>query len=404
MVAGLTLTGGAQGIYVTDACPLISKCSIVANHGPGIKWVAWLACRNPVITNCTVAANQGHGIEFEGRTTPQISNCIISGNLDTGLFARSPVVSNCTIVGNGLWGVSTLGGKISNCIIRDNAAGQIQGSPLAGYSNIEGGWLGEHITDTDPCFVTAGCWDSNGLSVDGNYYLRPASACIDAGDNTAVAADTTDLDGDGNTTEPVPLDLDGQPRFVDYPDVTDTGNGTPPIVDLGAYEASLPPIDVAMKLTPQSLNPGSRGNWIKAHFVLPQEFSVQDVDTNTPARIIEPYQAESEYMNVFINEDNLVEIEAAFDRSIFCSSPPAENLLEVVVTLTGTNSRRFRGTDAIKVINRTFEHLAGLACHWLQEGCASPDWCGGFDLNQNSKVDLADFTFPEGCCIEISKP
>ena len=36
--------------------------------------------------------------------------------------------------------------------------------------------------------------------------------------------------------EPVPLDLDLLPRFVDDPAVTDTGSGTPPLVDLGTYE------------------------------------------------------------------------------------------------------------------------------------------------------------------------
>jgi len=46
---------------------------------------------------------------------------------------------------------------------------------------------------------------------------------VDAGDNTAVPA--------GITT-----DLAGQPRFVDDPKVPDTGRGTPPIVDMGAYE------------------------------------------------------------------------------------------------------------------------------------------------------------------------
>ena len=33
-------------------------------------------------------------------------------------------------------------------------------------------------------------------------------------------------------------DLDGQPRFVDDPNAKpDTGNGTPPVVDMGAYES-----------------------------------------------------------------------------------------------------------------------------------------------------------------------
>ncbi len=34
----------------------------------------------------------------------------------------------------------------------------------------------------------------------------------------------------------IDTDLDGNPRFVDDPDTKDTGNGDPPIVDMGAYE------------------------------------------------------------------------------------------------------------------------------------------------------------------------
>ncbi|MHC4094188.1 MAG: hypothetical protein ACYSVY_28595, partial [Planctomycetota bacterium] len=46
---------------------------------------------------------------------------------------------------------------------------------------------------------------------------------IDAADNDAVP-------------EGVTTDLDGNPRFADDPGTLDTGNGTPPIVDMGAYE------------------------------------------------------------------------------------------------------------------------------------------------------------------------
>jgi len=56
------------------------------------------------------------------------------------------------------------------------------------------------------------------------------SPCIDAGDNTAVPADTTDLDADGNTAEPIPFDLDGKPRIVDG---DNDGNS---VVDMGAFE------------------------------------------------------------------------------------------------------------------------------------------------------------------------
>ena len=57
------------------------------------------------------------------------------------------------------------------------------------------------------------------------------SPSIDAGDNSLLPTDFLDLDQDGNTTEPFPLDRDGKERIA---------NGTP--VDLGPYEfnASFP--------------------------------------------------------------------------------------------------------------------------------------------------------------------
>jgi hypothetical protein len=62
------------------------------------------------------------------------------------------------------------------------------------------------------------------------------SAAIDAGDNNTVPADVYDLDGDVNTSEKLPIDLDGRARFMDIPSVVDSGSGTPPVVDMGAYE------------------------------------------------------------------------------------------------------------------------------------------------------------------------
>jgi hypothetical protein len=58
------------------------------------------------------------------------------------------------------------------------------------------------------------------------YDLRLAagSACIDSGDNSALPADSSDLDANKNSTEVIPWDLDSHPRVV---------NTT---VDMGAYE------------------------------------------------------------------------------------------------------------------------------------------------------------------------
>jgi hypothetical protein len=60
-------------------------------------------------------------------------------------------------------------------------------------------------------------------TADDNVRLSEGSPCIDAGDNGAVPAD-------------VEIDLAGNARFLDDPGTTDTGMGTAPIVDFGAYE------------------------------------------------------------------------------------------------------------------------------------------------------------------------
>lgn len=83
-----------------------------------------------------------------------------------------------------------------------------------------------------------GCMDTDPLFVDpqgGDFRLAANSPCIDAADNTAVPLHILG-------------DIEGKPRFIDSPLVPDTGSGSAPIVDMGAYEflpegaANLPPV------------------------------------------------------------------------------------------------------------------------------------------------------------------
>jgi hypothetical protein len=55
----------------------------------------------------------------------------------------------------------------------------------------------------------------------GNFRLLPSSPCIDSGSSPGDDA----------------LDLDRTPRLEDVPGTPDTGSGTPPIIDRGAYES-----------------------------------------------------------------------------------------------------------------------------------------------------------------------
>ncbi|MHC4337839.1 MAG: hypothetical protein ACYSTG_07835, partial [Planctomycetota bacterium] len=98
----------------------------------------------------------------------------------------------------------------------------------ATYSNVQDGYPGNDNIDADPCFVSPGYWanandpnivvepnDPNAVWIESDYQLKAVSPCVDAGDNNSVPTDTADVDGDGNTTEPIPWDLDGNPRIVD---------------------------------------------------------------------------------------------------------------------------------------------------------------------------------------------
>ncbi len=427
------------GMYVNRGSPTVTNCTFSSNsthsHGGEGGGMYNYNKSDPVVTNCTFSGNSatwGGGMFNDWNSSPTVTNCTFSGNTANSQggamydYANSdPVLINCTFSGNsgGMYNSSSNSPILSNCILWSNSdsggvdeSAQIYGgTPVVNYCCIEGwtgalGGTGNH--GDDPLFVDPGYWadesdpniiiepnDPNAIWIDGDYHLLPTSLCIDAGDNTAVPADTTDLDGDGDTTEPIPWDLDGGCRFVDDPDAPDTGNGTPPIVDMGAYEVVPPPLEVPMKFTPQALNPNSKGKWVKAHLVLPDGFAVEDVDVNTPAKLC-PLGIESDYINAFINEDGLVEIEIGFGRAAFCGRTDYGPADVIVVGLL-TTGQYFYGTDTIRIITHNLHYLAVFASYWLDEDCGAPDWCNGFDLDQDSVVNFIDFALFDSCCVEI---
>jgi hypothetical protein len=448
--------GGAISNGYNSCKPKLVYCNFFGNEAKrGAAVFSYMGI--PKFMNCkfidNAARERGGGIYNYHHSDAVFNNCQFTGNsagAEGGAmnnYRSCPSVNNSTFGGNWAHGrggaIYNRGGsfsktsivKATNCIMWGNSANkgsQIYVAYLSwqrptkmtvSYCNVQGNatqtyvedgcilnWQNTNI-DTEPHFVASGFWvdandpniivepnDPNAIWIDGDYHLLPGSPCIDAGDNTAVPADSTDLDGDGDTTEPIPLDLAGNQRFVDQPDVPDTGNGTAPIIDMGAFEANY--IEVAMKFTPQALNPGSKGNWVKAHFVLPEGYTVDDVDVNTPAKLC-PFGIKSAYMNVFINEDGLVEIEAAFDRADFCGAVTDNNPIDVTVVGLLTSGQRFYGTDTIRIINNNLKYLAVLTSYWLEAGCGRPDWCDGTDLDQNAVVDFVDFAMFDGCCIEV---
>lgn len=211
-----------------------------------------LAASRPTVIGCAFIGNSagssGGAINDE-RSSSTLTNCIFSGNSAAyggGMLnsQSSATLTNCTFSANSGYGIwdGWGGSTLANCILWGDTPGEIYAyfsTPVVNYCCIQG-WTcdlgGTGNIGDNPLFKDADGADDILGTEDDNLRLSYGSPCIDAGDNVAVPADISDLDDDGNTTEQIPWDLDRHLRFVDEPDTTDTGNGTPPIVDMGAYE------------------------------------------------------------------------------------------------------------------------------------------------------------------------
>lgn len=195
----------------------------------GISGTCQPSLTNVVFTQNTAGDEGGavFNLGTNGDASPTMINVTIQGNTaggDGGGIFSSSYPSADTIV-------------LKNMIVWGNTAGG-QGAQIyneyinlsVGYSDIQGGLTGSDVyyvnstlsnlggnINENPRFVGAG---------NGNLRLFDNSPCIDAGDNGAVPSG-------------IVVDLDGNPRFIDFPPTGGTGNGSSPIVDMGAYEEQL---------------------------------------------------------------------------------------------------------------------------------------------------------------------
>jgi predicted outer membrane repeat protein len=230
----LSSTGGG-GLYNRESSGTITNCAFSGNDGYTMMLGGGGMCNHsgssPMVINCTFndnAALSGGGIYNRDNSTPTLVNCVFSQN-------------TATQYGGGLYNQNNSGATVTNCIFWEDTSPDgleinydLSSTTIVTYSCVKDDdandatiYPGSGNIDDDPLFADA---DSNDL------HLQANSPCIDAGDKNSDPADTADLDGDANTTEPVPLDLDGRHRFFDDPCTADSGNGTPPVVDMGAYE------------------------------------------------------------------------------------------------------------------------------------------------------------------------
>ncbi len=226
--------GGAARVLMS--APQFVTCIFQANAAPYGGAVQHYESTGGLHVNCVFTGNaaemMGGAIQLNN-STPFIVNCTVAANsASEGGGIHGWIPSMATVVNCILWGNSDYTGFTEEAQVT-TAASQLSYSCIQGWTGLAGG-LGN--TGADPLLADPDGLDNIAGTADDNVRIRPGSPCIDAGDNTMLPPDFTDLDADGNAGEPTSLDAAGYPRFEDDPTTLDTGTGTPPIVDMGAYE------------------------------------------------------------------------------------------------------------------------------------------------------------------------
>ncbi|MEZ6164183.1 MAG: GC-type dockerin domain-anchored protein [Phycisphaerales bacterium] len=237
---------GYGGAISSFSAPLLVEDSVFrGNKAPvGGAVIAW---NESHIVNCLFENNTA---EARNGTIQELGG--FGGGFCTYSFAdRTAYLENCTFVNNhgkehgGVSGGWNSTARLRNCILWHNTGWnpefqgfyreQIGGGFDIAYCLIEDifGPAGDGEDTLEPNRLV-GCIDSEPLFEAGSYRPSAGSPAIDAGRNT-------------DWTSMLTTDLDGNPRFVDDPDTTDTGSGSAPVIDMGAYEyqvASVCPADI----------------------------------------------------------------------------------------------------------------------------------------------------------------
>ncbi|MEZ5975396.1 MAG: right-handed parallel beta-helix repeat-containing protein [Planctomycetota bacterium] len=237
--------GGGAG-YINGSSPSFTDCTFDSNQGGNYGGAFDIAGAGAVrFERCTFRGNsavRAGAVEIFSTTGALVDNCLFVGNTATGSSSGgglwlgsggSTQIRGCTFADN-IATATTVGAglrnqgatvTVFNSIFWGNtAAGQTTaGAQISGatasYSLVQGGLTGTGNISANPGFANA---------AGGDFSLAPFSPAIDAGNNAQVPSGIT-------------LDLAHGRRFVDMPTTPDTGSGTAPIVDMGAFEYSMNP-------------------------------------------------------------------------------------------------------------------------------------------------------------------
>jgi hypothetical protein len=253
---GVTLTGG----QADAADPLLTVCVdscgaglLAINGGPSLSRLVFTAN----------AATWGSGIAVKGAAQPvRLSQAIFSGNrgglgdIAAAVASGHALISQSTFSHSGM--IFSIGAlTVTNSLVWDRYADGVIAQSIS-HSVIPLNWAtpANGNSDYDPGFLDADGPDNRAGTPDDNFRLRRFSAAANGGSNALLPADWTDTDGDGDYSEPLPVDFDGSPRVFD---------GS---VGMGAYEPQIANPHPAGTLTiyaaPGGSGAGTGGGWADA--------------------------------------------------------------------------------------------------------------------------------------------
>ncbi|MEM9061578.1 MAG: choice-of-anchor Q domain-containing protein [Pseudomonadota bacterium] len=275
--SGYFSTGGAisslDAVTVTNSTISENSTSGDDANGGGVFALGDITLTTATLSGNSTKGESANGGALFGDSGITLTNSTLAGNLTSGLassggaiFVEDAVTAiNSTISGNGAFGAGGTGGGIyskgandtdialTNSIVMGNYAesgSSVEVTADAGLSLSGGNIVGDvfsidgvsqttgiaasdvfdevaEVTDSSGTGtgIDAGVLADNGGDVE-TIALSFASSALDAGDASQLPVDSEDVDGDGDTTETLPLDARGAARE----------QGDAP--DLGAFEVS----------------------------------------------------------------------------------------------------------------------------------------------------------------------
>lgn len=238
------LVNGGGMMNQNSSAPVLRNVAFFGNKAGFGGGLYNLSSSNALLVNGVFSGNlafrtgggAGGGV-LNNNSSPILTNVSFSGNVAAGYIQTAGGMlngagSNPRLTNVILWGNVAVTGKEMV-----NSGGSV---PQVSFSLIEGsggsgvGWNtafgtdGGGNLDSDPLFVDPDGGDNIAGTIDDNLRLKAGSPAIDAGNNNALGLGL------------VSTDLDAALRFIEDPLTPDTGLGSAPIVDLGAFEFRRP--------------------------------------------------------------------------------------------------------------------------------------------------------------------